>query len=775
MFDTLTASEQSCISGALEDALQEVALVSPVVSDGDGLQEWEESLFSCLASETARTIFLSILVTDLEEVYGELSEDQRSCLRYWVKGRDAVAMVAAMADKDAAAPSEVDRAEVDCVLALSTDPDPDDHGNYPWSATETTVGWEVEAFLDYDGDVDYFVFRAEEGAMYEIDVALGTLGDSALRLYDPDGWQLAYNDDQWDDPASRIIWKAPSSGETYAAVSGYGTGLYALTIDLVDVIDDYGNDILSATAIPLGSRFESELEYDNDVDFFRFQAVDADRYQIDVELLTLDDSVLELYHVDEWLLAHSYDYAGSPASRIVWTAPRSGDYYIAVSGYGRGTYALRFGQAGTRIRATTHGLTRLTDNSDLDQAPTWSPDGSRIAFHSDRDGDGDGDGEIYVMNADGSGVIQLTDNSYGDWYPTWSPDGSRIAFYSFRDGDNEIYAMNADGSGVIQLTNNSNDDWSPAWSPDGSSIAFNSDRDGNYAIYVMNTDGSGVIQLTNSVDWDVNPTWSPDGSRIAFTSYRDGYSEIYVMNADGSGAVRLTETHSDDLAPEWSPDGSRIAFVSHRDGDYEIYVMNADGSGAVELTDNSSQDWLYAWSPDGSRIAFYSDRDGDFEIYVMNVVLSDPRTETGGKVTTQGLTQLTDNSDLDEDPAWSPDGSMIAFSSDRDGDNEIYVLNARPRVVQFSPVQLTDNSDDDRDPSWSPDNSMIAFTSGRDGDYEIYVMSFDGSGVIQLTDNSDDDRLPAWSPDGSRIAFHSDRDGDNEIYVMNVVITDDRG
>ena len=186
--------------------------------------------------------------------------------------------------------------------------------------------------------------------------------------------------------------------------------------------------------------------------------------------------------------------------------------------------------------------TRLTDGSD-NFSPAWSPDGQRIAFVSDRDGPyiaykSAANTEIYVMNVDGSGVTRLTDHDAGDGYPSWSPDGQRIAFTSERDrsegdGSSDIYVMNADGSGVTRLTDFIA--YSPSWSPDGQRIAFVSNRDrGNSDIYVMNADGSGVTRLTDHDAADGSPSWSPDGQRIAFVSSRDGwYYDIYVMNADG--------------------------------------------------------------------------------------------------------------------------------------------------------------------------------------------------------------------------------------------------
>ena len=176
---------------------------------------------------------------------------------------------------------------------------------------------------------------------------------------------------------------------------------------------------------------------------------------------------------------------------------------------------------------------------------------------------------------------RLTENNFYDIYPAWSPDGTRIAFTSDRDGgiDNfEIYVMDADGGDQTRITNNDAWDGIPAWSPDGTRIAFTSDRDGNLEIYVMDADGSNQTRITNNdaLDWD--PAWSPDGTRIAFTSERDGNDEtfndeVYVMDADGSNQTRITNNDALDWDPAWSPDGTRIAFTSERDGNYEIYVI----------------------------------------------------------------------------------------------------------------------------------------------------------------------------------------------------------
>ena len=275
-----------------------------------------------------------------------------------------------------------------------------------------------------------------------------------------------------------------------------------------------------------------------------------------------------------------------------------------------------------------------------------------LAFNSDIDGDF----ELFTMRADGMFQTQRTDNSVSDRKPVWSPDGTRLAFMSNRDNDFDIYVMDLDGDNLIQLTLDADhpaNDFNPAWSPDGRLIAFNSDRTGDFEIYVIAAGGGTPVRLTRAPGVDSVPAFSPDGRWIAFESSRTGNAEVFLMHPDGTGQHRVTRNPAADLNPSWSPDGERLAFTSDRDGTQDIWVMKWNGGNAHNLTANltsnpanPADDRNAAWSPDGRLIAFASNRDGDFEIFSMG--------SNGG-----APTQLTHNAKTESIPDWQrlPGGS----------------------------------------------------------------------------------------------------------------------
>lgn len=235
--------------------------------------------------------------------------------------------------------------------------------------------------------------------------------------------------------------------------------------------------------------------------------------------------------------------------------------------------------------------------------------------------------------------------------------------------------------------------------------------------------------------------------QILLTSNREGDSEIYRVNADGSRALRLTRNVGVDAFATWSPDRRKILYWSQnrRTGLNSGYIINADGSGRRAVWGHGS------WSPDGQQIVFTTNRDGNGEIYVVKADGTSPRN----------LSQSPSSQEYG--PAWSPDGRTIAFVSDRDGNEEIYAMDAdggNQRNLTKHP--LSDGGVGRFALLWAPNGRTIAFTTNRDRNrpapgrkvtYEIYTMNADGGAPRRLTRTTEDEYLLAWSPDGKRLAF----------------------
>lgn len=425
------------------------------------------------------------------------------------------------------------------------------------------------------------------------------------------------------------------------------------------------------------------------------------------------------------------------------------------------------------INADGSGQTNLTNTPSLaDSSPSWSVTG-KIAYAV-------GTGQIWTMNADGSGQAHFSAITQSvPFAPAWSPDGTKLAFVS----GGEIWVINANGTNERRVTTNSSTDTDPAWSPDGSKIVF---AKGGTGIAVINADGTNEIPLT-SVGGDKQPAWSPDGTKIAYQ--RNG---IHTMDADGANQVRIVaniilfplccDTIYEN--PTWQPIAQTpntfniTGRVTYSNLPVVGATVNLTGTtNAATITDNVGNYQFsnlpaggnYTASPSFPKHYFtpanrsfnnlLANQSGNFD--VIGVCLGGSCVKNGkiaftrgGDILTinadgTGETNITSNAAVDDQPIYSPNGANIIFTTNRDGNNEIYRMNSDGT----NPVRLTSNAASDSLPNYSPDGATIVFISGRDGNNEVYKMNADGSNQVRLTNNTTDETDPAFLPDGQKIIF----------------------
>lgn len=269
---------------------------------------------------------------------------------------------------------------------------------------------------------------------------------------------------------------------------------------------------------------------------------------------------------------------------------------------------------------------------------------------------------------------------------------------------------------------------------------------------------AGSIRLTESGEFKQRPHWSPDGNQVAFSRHRKSTIEVVLLNIDSNELKRLTDRTEPEFDAVFSPDGKQLLFVldktSGTQGDMQIYrtVLGTSELHPVAVTSTKlSHEESPAWSPDGRRLAFTSTRDGNQELYVADVPNSDkPATDWH---------RLTSHPGIDAHPCWTPDGQWIVFATARWGDLEL----ARIPAVGGPIERLTDSPGLDDYPAVSPDGRSIAFTSSRQGSLDILLLKLQTGTVTVVTSGESIENFPAWHPDGT-LTFVSNHDGQFDLY-----------
>lgn len=438
-----------------------------------------------------------------------------------------------------------------------------------------------------------------------------------------------------------------------------------------------------------------------------------------------------------------------------------------------------------RVPAGGGRAMRLTIHESYDDLPAWSPDGKTIAFSSDRTGNDD----VYLMDATGGPATQLTCHDAWDAVQCWSPDGESVLFVSRRDTtENEPYEIPAGGGMPRRLV--ADDAYNVTVTPDGDWITFVTGSSSWWRkhyrgsasrnIWVRAYNGGPSYRL---IDWpmdDDRPMWSPDGRTLYFMSERDdGVPNIWMAEVElpeaGAGEPRVVSGptqltfHTEDgvQKAEISADGTLIAYewnagiwaVDTGGGDpYEVIIdAPSDDKWNVDLrytlSNNVSQ---YALSPDEDQLAYIARG----ELFVCPLEDGDPGRSM----------RITTTAAREKDPAWMPDGETLLFSSDRNGNYDLFAVRSAEdgepllgKALKRTVTRLTESDEDDDSPYIAPDGETVAFLRGPD---VLWLMDADGGGQRQRLPDADILHMD-WSPDSRWIALSRTNLGHKEdIYIL---------
>ena len=407
------------------------------------------------------------------------------------------------------------------------------------------------------------------------------------------------------------------------------------------------------------------------------------------------------------------------------------------------------------------GTNQLRANTEIKSllAGRWSPDGKKVIFRKE-----DYPQNVYLADADGTNEILLPfPVGQGDW----SPDSSQFVDEVRTGKDSgQIFLIDIKTRRNTALTDNHSLNADPSFSPDGTQIVFVSARDKNANIYVMQTDGFNVRRLTDDQFFDNFPVFSPDGTQIAFQSNREEeHTELYLKNLNDDAPPRRL-THSSEgagIRPKgWSPDGTQILLIMSQNGKDRIVLADVDPPVTPLLSDETADLFFPRLSADGKEMLYVA-RLADQRLELRWTDLVTKRTR---KIYQTAADPVANHLEAD----WSPDNSLIAFSTRVNGNSDIFSIKPDRTGLK----NLTNNPLPDSYPIFSPDGSEIIFMRDNYGKTQLYRMDVNGGNQRRVTDKEGYEMMPSFSPDGAYLAFSGDREGHGlDIFLLSLKNPDD--
>jgi Tol biopolymer transport system component len=410
---------------------------------------------------------------------------------------------------------------------------------------------------------------------------------------------------------------------------------------------------------------------------------------------------------------------------------------------------------------------QVTSAADVENYPTWSADGGRLAYESNQRGNWD----IWVVQLGGGEPVNLTaDHAGDDRFPSWSPEGHQIAFLSQREEGWGLYTLSALGGRPRKLTSLAPLDFNPwgapQWSADGKEIAVSFRSSGkNVAdiVSVQSQEARRVALPAHAENLILDLSLSPDGRYFAYIDaivFNAEVTRLWVVPSSGGEPVPVTDGMTNDWNPTWSRDRRNLFFVSNRGGSMDLWRqrMDEDGKprGEAEPVTTGLEIRTAAFSPEGGRLAYSRGR-RMYDSNIWRVPILKDRLATWGDAE-----QLTFDNAFIQFFDVSPTRRRLVLSSDRAGNQDLWTLPSGGGEM----AQLTTEPTPDWEPSWSPDGKEIVFYAYRSGNRDIWVMPSDGGPARVIAAHPAEDVNPTWSPDGREIAFTSRRSGSRDIWIV---------